>query len=293
MELPLIVGVDGSESSLLAVDWAVDEADRLGLPVRLVHAWLWELYEGGAFAYGLPGPSLHVSGEEARRIVDLAAERAGRRSAAVKISTEVLPEDTEAALLRASRNATALITGSRGRGPIAGLLLGSVSLAMASRALCPVVVVRGSEASRNSEHGRIVIGVGDATNGVAAIRFAFREAEARHCTLDAVRAWRRPAHETTGLPLASGESARHHREHASALLEDALRVPARDHPSVHVRGSVVEGPAHKILVDRTGAADLLVLGGRRHGRVGPQLGRVAHALLHHADCPVAVVPQRG
>ncbi|MCX4672378.1 universal stress protein [Streptomyces sp. NBC_01381] len=289
VELPLIVGVDGSESSLLAVDWAVDEADRLGLAVRLVHASLWQQYEGSAFAYGLRAPS-----ESAQHIIDLAAERAGRRNAAVKISTEVLAEDTEIALLRETRNATALVTGSRGRGPLAGLLLGSVSLAMASRALCPVIVVRGRAAGRNGEHGRIVLGVGDTTTSVAAVRFAFREAEARHCTLHAVRAWRCPAHETTDHPLIAEEPARYHRDHAWSMLEDTLRVPASDHPSVYVRHSVVEGPAHKVLADLTAAADLLVLGARRrHDHAGLQLGRVAHALLHHADCPVAVVPQRG
>ncbi|MFJ2766783.1 universal stress protein [Streptomyces sp. NPDC087300] len=155
-------------------------------------------------------------------------------------------------------------------------------------------MVRGGEASRGGEHGRIVPGVGEAANSFAAVRFAFREAEARHGALDAVRAWRCPAHETTDPPLMAVEPARYHQDRASSVLEDALRTPTDDHPAVRVLRSVVEGPAHKVLVDRTGTADLLVLGARRcHSHVGLQLGRVAHALLHHADCPVAVVPQWG
>jgi nucleotide-binding universal stress UspA family protein len=47
--LPIVVGVDGSESSLGAIDWAADEAALHGLPLRLVHACLWEPYEGPAF----------------------------------------------------------------------------------------------------------------------------------------------------------------------------------------------------------------------------------------------------
>ncbi|GHC52614.1 universal stress protein [Streptomyces flavofungini] len=294
MELPLIVGVDGSESSLRAVDWAVDEADRLRLTVRLVHASLWEYYEGAGLPFTPATTSPHGIGDQAGHIVAAAVDRAGRRNPEVKVDTEVLAEDTEAALLRAARNATALVTGSRGRGPLAGLLLGSVSLALASRAPCPVIVVRGSEIAGNAEHGRILLGVGDATTGSAAIRFAFREAAARRCTLDAVRAWRCPAHATADHPLLTGTQARQHKEHASVLLDDALRIPVCDHPEVAVRRAVVEGHAHKVLTDRSAAADLLILGARRrHGHIGLQLGRVAHTLLHHADCPVAVVPQRG
>ncbi|MGW2715951.1 universal stress protein, partial [Streptomyces sp. NPDC001356] len=47
MTLPLVVGVDGSDSCLLAVDWAVDEAARHGVPLKLVYASLWERYETG------------------------------------------------------------------------------------------------------------------------------------------------------------------------------------------------------------------------------------------------------
>lgn len=56
MELPLVVGVDGSEPSLRAMDWAVDEAARHGLPLRLVHAFLWERYEGIDLRSDLGGP---------------------------------------------------------------------------------------------------------------------------------------------------------------------------------------------------------------------------------------------
>ncbi|GAU70523.1 paraquat-inducible protein A [Streptomyces sp. NBRC 110611] len=67
----------------------------------------------------------------------------------------------------------------------------------------------------------------------------------------------------------------------------------RDNPRVDARRQVTEGPAHKVLLEASPQADLLVVGAlRRHGRFGLQLGRVSHAVLHHASCPVAVVPQR-
>lgn len=87
MELPLIVGVEGSDPSLRAVDWAVDAAARYGLPLRLVHASLWEPYEGVP-ATGLQRPSARVMAEH---VVASVAEPAHRRNLEVKVSTENLP----------------------------------------------------------------------------------------------------------------------------------------------------------------------------------------------------------
>lgn len=174
MDLPLVVGVDGSDSSLAAVDWAVDEAVRHGLPLRLVHASLWEMYEGAQPSFSTDRPAEEVMAEH---IVASCVERARRRNPEVKLSGEALAQDAVSTLLRAGPEAFALVTGSRGRGEIAGMLLGSVSLAVAARAVCPVVVVRGAEPNRWRALGRIVVGVGDATGSAAAVRFAVREAE--------------------------------------------------------------------------------------------------------------------
>ncbi|MEV5548560.1 universal stress protein [Streptomyces sp. NPDC052309] len=291
MELPLVVGVDGSEPSLHAVDWAVDEAARRGLPLRLVHASLWERYEGSR-----PSLDTDTSADEAmvQRIAASCAERARRRNPEVKVSSDVLPEDAVSALLRAAHASFALVTGSRGRGEIAGLLLGSVSLTVAARAVCPVIVVRGGERNRQGSFGRVVVGVGDPTQGSAAVRYAFDEAEARGCALHAIRSWCHAAHKETDHPLVADNTAGAHEERASALLTDALRDAVRDHPQVDAHRHVVEGPAHKVLLEASADADLVVVGSlRRHTHFGRQLGRIAHVLLHHAECPVAVVPQRG
>ncbi|MGY0065662.1 universal stress protein [Streptomyces sp. QTS137] len=290
MEPPLVTGVDGSDCSLQAVDWAVDEAARLGVPVRLIHASLWERYEGTRPSLRTDRPAEQVM---AQHIIASSLERARLRDPEVKVSGDVLPDDAVSALLQAGREAFALVTGSRGRGEMAGLLLGSVSLTVAARALCPVLVVRGSERSRQGLFGRVVVGVGDSTTGSGAVRFAFREAEARGCALDAVRAWRRPAHEHVDHPLLADDAAGAREERASANLTDALHEGVRDHPRVEVRRRPVEGPAHRVLLDAAAEADLVVVGAvRRRGHFGLQLGRTAHALLHHSECPVAVVPQR-
>ncbi|WP_073952114.1 universal stress protein [Streptomyces kebangsaanensis] len=279
MALPLVVGVDGSEPSLTAVDWAVDEAARNGLPLRLVYASWWERYEGPVPTGGAERPAEQTLAEH---IVGSAAERAHKRNPELEVSTGILPEDTVSALLREGNNASVLVTGSRGRGEPSGLLLGSTSLAVAARAHGPVVVVRGDGAGPAGTHGRILLGAGESDTGAEAVRFAFREAETRGCVLDVVRAWRSPAQTPGG-----------YEERAAALLEELLREAVSEHPAVQVRGATVEGPAHRVLVDRSAAADLVVVGTRRRvGHLGLQLGRTDHALLHRARCPVAIVPAR-
>ncbi|MFF5404472.1 universal stress protein [Streptomyces misionensis] len=281
MPLPLVVGVDGSEDSLVAVDWAADEAVRLGLPLRIVHASLWERYEDRLPSLGGERPAPRVM---AGHIVASAAERAGRRAPGLEVGSAVLAEDPVAALLAEGDNATAVVTGSRGRGGLKSLLLGSVALAVAGRACGPVIVVRGDGAGIEGTHDRVLLGVGEPGVAQTAARFALREAAARRCVLDAVRAWRRP-----GVPAAT---ERDDEDEAAAAIEELLGPAPAGHPGVRVSRTVVEGPPGKVLLHRSAAADLLVLGVRReHGRDGLQLGRVTHRLLHHALCPVAVVPQ--
>ncbi|MGW4273917.1 universal stress protein [Streptomyces seoulensis] len=290
MEAPLIVGVDGSGPSLTAVDWAVDEAARRHLPLRLVYASLWERYEGVVPTGGTDRPSEQVMAEH---LVASALERARRRDPDVKASTDILPEDAVSALVDAGDTAAALVIGSRGRGGLKGLLLGSVSLAAAARARCPVLVVRGDAPGVTGAHERILLGAGGPDSAAEAVRFAFHEAETRGCVLDVVRAWRTPL-SAAGWAVAPPEnSPLGYEKRAAALLEELLSAAAADHPAVRVRRATVEGPAHRVLVDRSAAADLVIVGARRGaGQLGLQLGRTAHALLHHARCPVAVVPQR-
>ncbi|MEY9490946.1 nucleotide-binding universal stress UspA family protein [Streptomyces calvus] len=120
----------------------MDEAARHGLPLRLLYASLWERYEGALPSFSTDRPAEEVL---AQRIIASCLERAGLRNPEVKASGEVLPEDAVSMLLRAGQESFAVVTSSRGRGEVAGLLLGSVSLSVAARAVCSVIVVRGAE----------------------------------------------------------------------------------------------------------------------------------------------------
>ncbi|MFI9150633.1 universal stress protein [Streptomyces sp. NPDC053367] len=287
MELPFVVGVDGSDGSLTAVDWAVAEASRHGLPLRLVYASLWECHAKTVPNLGRERVPERMTAEH---IVASAAERVRRTDPDLEVTTETVPAEAVFALMSEGDNASALILGAWGRGKAAEALLGSVSLAVATRAYCPVIVVRGDNAALAAAHERITLGVKDADTSAEAVRFAFREAETRGCELDVVHSRRFPADHAA----PATEPAHRHDERALALIDSLTAEAAADHPVVRVRRTVSDGPAGKTLVSRSAAADLVVVGARRRsGHFGLRPGRVTHTLLHRAACPVAVVPQRG
>lgn len=289
MALPLVVGVDGSDGSLLAIDWAVDEALRRRLPLRLVYASLWERYEGV-----LPTVTRGRSAERvmAENFVGTAAERVRRYVPDLEVSTDTVPAEAVSALLAEGMHATAVVTGSRGRGELRGALLGSVSLAVAARSDCPVIVVRGDKSALSGSHERVLLGAGEPGTSREAVRFAFQEAETRGCELDVVRTWRCPEYESSDVGGPDADSEHQHQERASAMIDTLIAEAVASHPGVRLRRVTVEGPARKVLVARSAAADLVVVGARRRsGHFGLQLGRVTHTLLQHASCPVAVVPQ--
>ncbi|ANJ06211.1 universal stress protein [Streptomyces parvulus] len=282
MYLPLVVGVDGSEPSLRAVDWAADEALLHGLPLLVLFASRWERYEGDALARELGKPSARVPADD---ILRAAAGRARRLHTDLVVTTETVPDEAEHALVCAGRNASMIVLGSRGRSGFADRLLGSVCRIVAASSDCPVVVLRGDHDNR-ADGGRrdgLVVGIGEAPASV--LRFAFTEARARHAPLTAVRAWRCPTPETVDSPLLTGEPARVYEQRAARELEAALEDAPAD---VTVRRRTAEGPARSVLPGASAEADLLVIGRRTHAR----LGRVAHTVLHRSSCPVVIVPER-
>ncbi|MFJ9734760.1 universal stress protein [Streptomyces sp. NPDC101171] len=271
MTIPLVVGLDGSEASLAAVDWAAAEAVRHGVPLHLVH--------------------VTAGDRDASALTGAAAERVRRSAPALPLTSEVLHGDPATALVGEGHDAFALVLGSRGLGDLDAMLLGSVGLAVAARAECPVVVVRGAAGHRDERPGSVVVGVENGEGSGTAVAFAFREAEVRHCELVVVHAWTAPldAHATAQAPSWALEA---HRRPPAQVLDDALRGLTERYVDVPVTRRVVEGPARRELLAAASGADLLIVGApRRHGHPGLQLGLVGHAMLHHAPCPVAVVPR--
>ncbi|MEU6114247.1 universal stress protein [Streptomyces sp. NPDC047117] len=288
MEQPLVVGCDGSDSSLEAVEWAAGAAARYDCPLRIVYASRWERYEGHLLDLSTE-PSAERLMEE--QVIGVAAERANRRVPGLKVTTHLLPDDPTVALLEEAHHAKAVVVGHRGRGRLASLLLGSVGLVVAARARCPVVVVRGRPNRVPGVMRKVVLGIGAGRREAAAVAFALREAAARRCEVEAVHAWRCGIGEMSEHQAPHSECRAEHERQAELLFEEVLAEQPAER-QVTVKRRTVEGPAGGTLVAASESADLLVVGARRRqGRAGLQLGPVNHTVLHHAQCPVAVVPE--
>ncbi|MBM9506392.1 universal stress protein [Actinacidiphila acididurans] len=288
MKKPFIVGVDGSEPSLQALDWAVAEAARQDAPVRIVHAAAFDSYIQMAIPPGTT-PTSHRA--LAEKIVTTASERAARIGPGVATSADIVPDEPVGVLVGLAPEAYAVVVGNRGQGEIASMLLGSTSLTVVGRAPCPVVVVRGADPNIDGDFGRVCLGVGSHGESSAVVRFAFEAAQGREAELHALHAWQHRTAEQADRP-ETPQGTDPDAAAAAQLLDDALGQVRKDYPKVTVRTSTPEGRARTPLLEASKSSDLLVVGAhQRTGLPGLQLGRVNHALLHQAACPVAVVPQ--
>ena len=139
----VVVGVDGSDSALRAVRWAADEAARRGAPLRLVTAFGWT----DDISVGYPGLNTlprRPAGPVPPGPGDGGRDRRGA-TARVELSHELRIGQPIGTMADEARRAQLLVVGDRGLNRVEGLLVGSVGVAMATHAECPVVVVRGPE----------------------------------------------------------------------------------------------------------------------------------------------------
>lgn len=139
--------------------------------------------------------------------------------------------------------------------------------------------------------GVVVAGVDGSDHGREALRFALSEAALRGAPVTAVRAWSIPPLTTTGVGIMPAYQVVRDELAEGTAAELAQSVEeASSEGSVEVEVEVVQGDAAGALVERSAGAALVVVGSRGRGSVaGPLLGSVSQGVLHHAQCPVAVV----
>ena len=141
----IVVGVDGSPSSRHALEWAILEAETRGSRVLAITTYLRDAMASAApFASWDPSLS-HELADRAQRVVSDEVSVLSKVHPTVRIDIQVIEGLAASVLIEASRKASALVVGSRGHGPLVGLLIGSVSQHCVIQAHCPVVVV-GPEA---------------------------------------------------------------------------------------------------------------------------------------------------
>ena len=136
----IVVGVDGSESSLAAPRWAVRQAKLTGTPLEIVSAWEWPV----SWGWQTPLPDDYDPAEEARRQLDKAVSAVPTPGDAIEVRRSVIEGHPAPVLEALSKTADLLVIGSHGHGEFAGMLLGSVSEHCITHSHCPVVVTRGT-----------------------------------------------------------------------------------------------------------------------------------------------------
>lgn len=289
MESTVVVGYDHLPSGEQALLEAAREAAWRGAQLVVLTAFQW-LTPVPPMAYSMFDLDQSVK-DSATEIAEHGAEVVRARYPGMTVVPLVQDGRTAEVLGRLARDADLLVVGNRGRGGFAGLLLGSVSLGTLGTSTVPTMVVRGSA---HGPRDSVVAAVDVETPSEAALlEFAFAEASRRGARLEVLHAWDKPwfltgADVTEDVAAAAKAAA----ADLDAFLGNALRPFQARFPEVHVTRRIAEGTPSAVLNEASHHADLVVVGARRHSddRPGMRVGPVAHALLHHADCPVAVVP---
>ncbi|MGW0712780.1 universal stress protein [Streptomyces sp. NPDC002643] len=311
MSRTVTVGIDGSPESLAATEWAAREARLRSLPLRLINVW-------EVIPEPMGGPPTPVAEGEDRtegagaagKLLRETADGVRPRHPGVDVNVEQRTGRPADELVKAGEETDLLVLGSRGLSGIAGFLLGSVGLHVVAHTETPVVLVRARE-SATDEHARdpsgtpstltpyrpVVLGLDTAHPDDTLIGFAFEAAARRRTALHVIHDWNPPPYFVSG-PREGGDLDpdlyidldTDLRERTALALTKALDPWRERFPEVETVEEARPGKPADHLIDASHDASLVVVGRRvRHSPLGPHIGPVTHAVLHHAAAPVAVV----
>ncbi|QGU08588.1 Universal stress protein [Corynebacterium occultum] len=291
----VVVAVDGSEASQVAVRWAANTANKRGIPLRLAASYTMPQF---LYAEGMVPPQELFDDLQAETLekVDEARNIAHEVAPELKIGHTIAEGSPIDMLLDMSHDVTMIVMGSRGLGGLSGMVMGSVSAAVVSHASCPVVVVRqDNHVNENTKYGPIVVGVDGSDVSQRATEYAFTEAAARGSELVAVHTWMDMQVQASlaGLSAAQQQWEEVEREQ-SELLTERLQPLIDKFPAVPVKKVITRDRPVRALVEQAEGAQLLVVGSHgRGGFKGMLLGSTSRALLQSAPCPMMVVRPEG
>lgn len=284
---PIAVGVEDSEAGRLAVEWAAEEAGLHGRPLLLVRALDWPFGADRDTDAEQPWETWNGRFRNAgQRALDTARSQALSRRPGLVVF-ERLVDGMPVEVLRAvSGEASTVVLGSRRLSSLQeALTTGSIAVPVIAHADCPVVVVRHA-AHTSVSPATVVVGVDGSVQSERALEYAFEAASLRGADMLVVWACHLPM---TPVAAMVAESAS---QDARETLERMLADWIAKYPDVRTRRQV--GFAHpvRMLAEASETAVAVVVGTRGLGGFrGMLLGSVSHGLVHHARCPLVVIPR--
>ena len=294
---PILAGYDGSKNAEIAVFWAAQLATATNRPLRLLTSYSLPAMVGIGMSagYALPALSSQEVHEIDMRHKAMMSELADR----VKSEFPQLPLETfidqgapAAAVLRASEDTAAIVLGTRGIGAAHGLIMGSVSYAVAHKAKKPVMLV--PETANRAIAGKVVVGIDGSSRSVQAAEWALSLATCLHRPLEVVTAWHYPYQAMipeAGMMMGPGVE-----ELRLALLRDAKTMVEREKQRLegphgtHIEANAVEGSAADVLTEEAGPQDIIVVASKSHSLLASVLlGSTSTAVAHRSRGPVVIV----
>ena len=286
----ILVGVDGSDHAERAVLWAAEQAALERRQLVVLHADPL-LSQNSSFATAMVD-SLELRrqvNEEMEAIASRASATATSHRPIIDVESLVVHSDPREALVDASRHAHMLVVGSRGRGMLRSMLMGSVSASVARQAKCPVVVIR--PASGSPTQSRVLVGADGTAESQPVLEFAFRQASWRHLPLTIMHTYF-----DAGAAIAEyhGKVSEGPAAEVRLLLAESVAGLAEKYSDVPVTRAFSHGLVDECLVSTPHEWAMIVVGRHPLGSVTRALsGSVAITVLEHSKGVVAVVPEDG
>jgi len=269
----IVVGIDGTEASLVALDWAAERAVRGSTRVELV------MIAGTIFSDDFRIDASILEAEH--RLRDLAP--------GVEIAARQFPGRMPGSLLEHASAADLLVIGCRHGRSLRSALAGRLPVRIASASRVPVVVVPDDWSPTT---GPVLVGLDDDASSSAALEVAASEADAAGVALTLVHAWRMPPPEIEGS-IALLASPIHVKAEHRRILREASQGLARTYPGLHIEQVLIQEEPAAALRERSKDASLLVIGTHHLGLfAGALWGSVGHDVLGQASVPVCVVPEK-
>jgi nucleotide-binding universal stress UspA family protein len=277
----VVVGIDGSKPSLVAMEWAAEEALRFNTGVKLLHATDLDWLVAAAL---ISRAEDHPVTDE---VLDVAADQLRQQFPGLRVSAQATTGTAAHDLTYASTHAREIVVGSHGHSQ-SRLPLGSAANAVAMHAACPVVVVR-EYANPDARFGPVVVGVDGSQLSVSAVDFAFEQADHRGTSVVALRAWWLEFVDGVVVTTPGSPQWQKAAERMRLDVAETLAGCRERYPDVDVTVRLEQARPAEALVEASEYASLVVVGARGWGGfAGLLLGSGSRELLMHAVGPVAV-----